>query len=558
MQPLELEPIKGVKVKLVFVENEFPVDWWVTPPPKEGRDFFANLKFISKEYVKFIEGIILQHKPDFVVEEQGLRKKDEFLYDNPLIDLYTRYNLPHEMVDISENALAYITTGLDERQNLLKSIKKEIVNLLSAEEKVSSNPYMQQLVQWGEYLQQLCEEEENEIRYNIREAWMMMAILKAAQAQGKKKVTGLVICDKDHFDGFSKLSEDLGIEVEKLNIKKSVNNMDKEGSLKDLLSKSVFEIAPVKVKKAKKSETILYFFDTDDYASPFDINMAYDAGFNVVIPFSKVTAQTATKLVQDAIFSRGPKAPTTFFVGGSNVKEGEQIGKNVLKALVPPFEAPVIIDPRGSHTTASAVVAKTIAMAAEHDIESLAGKKVVVLGTGPVGRIAALLAAKLRCNTILVETWDQSSDEFVKNLAKDLTLEAGEGATEIKGEFAVTEEQKLKIVKDANVVWALAAAGIQILSKDTVQQLSPNTFLIDINAVPPLGIEGLKPKDDNKEIAPGVFGTGALALGNIKYNTESKILKEASKTKGKKIFDYNLAFELAQTILMGKRVTVSS
>ncbi|MFX1450890.1 MAG: methylenetetrahydromethanopterin dehydrogenase, partial [Promethearchaeota archaeon] len=76
------------------------------------------------------------------------------------------------------------------------------------------------------------------------------------------------------------------------------------------------------------------------------------------------------------------------------------------------------------------------------------------------------------------------------------------------------------------------------------------------NAVPPFGIEGLKPKDDKKEIQPGIYGIGSLAIGRLKYMIESKILKKAAKTSGKMIFDYNIAFEIAQELLFGKKIAV--
>ena len=215
---------------------------------------------------------------------------------------------------------------------------------------------------------------------------------------------------------------------------------------KILGKKTILELTPIKIKKVDKSDKICYFFDTDDNASPFDINMAYDAGFDIVVPISKMTADQVPKLVQDAIFSRKPGAATTFFIGGSNVKEGEKIAKKVKKSLVTPFECPVIIDPRGSHTTASAVVAMTIDIAdKKHGIKSMRGKKIVVFGAGPVGRIAAILAAKINCDTYLVETWDQSSKDIIENLAKELTEEAGEGATEIKGVFAPDPEERFEI-----------------------------------------------------------------------------------------------------------------
>ena len=557
MQVLELEPLEKKKLKLILVESEFLVEWWLEPPPKEERDLFSNLKFVSKEYIQFVEEMIQNYKPHFAVEEKGIRTYDEFLYDNPLVDVFNRHQIPYEMVDISQNALAYIASTLDPTKSLLKSIKTEILNTLSAQGKSLDNSYLQQLIQWARYLQDECRNEENEVCYKVREAWMMMGILELAKKREEKQITALFICDKDHFDGLSNLADELGIEIIKINLKKVFKNLPGEESLNALVHNSILEIMPIKVKEKKKAEKILYFFDTDDYASPFDINMAYDAGFNVVIPFSKVTAKSVTKLVQDAIFSRDPNAPTTFFIGGSNVREGEKIIKKVLKALVPPFEAPVVIDPRGAHTTASAVVAKTQALAAEHKMADLAGKKVVVLGTGPVGRIASILSAKVHCKTILVETWDGASEEFVKNLVIDLKKEAGGDASRITGEFAPTDERKLEIIKDADIIWSVAAAGIQILSRALMFQLPPNKIVIDINAVPLMGIEGLEPKDDDKEIYPGIFGTGALTLGRLKYMIENGILKQAAKTKGKKVFDYNLAFETAQALLSGKKITVS-
>ncbi len=314
--------------------------------------------------------------------------------------------------------------------------------------------------------------------------------------------------------------------------------------------KSILELTPIIIKKKDISDKICYFFDTDEVASPFDINMAYDAGFDIVVPVSKMKADFVAKIVQDAIFSRKPGAPTTFFIGGSDVKEGEKIAKTVVKSLVTPFECPVIIDPRGSHTTASAVVAMTLDIAKrKHGMGDVKDKKVVIFGAGPVGRIAAILAAKIHLNTFFVETWDKSSKEFISNLAAELTTEAGEGATKITGVFAPTPEERLNVVKDADFIWSLAAAGVEILSEDLMKQLKGKKIVVDINLVPPYGIEGIKPKHKNDEIYPGIFGIGALGLGKLKSNSEGAILKEAANTKGLKVFDYNIAFEVAKDLL---------
>ncbi len=314
--------------------------------------------------------------------------------------------------------------------------------------------------------------------------------------------------------------------------------------------KSILELTPIVIKKKDTSDKICYFLDTDDVASPFDINMAYDAGFDVVVPISKMKAEFVPKIVQDAIFSRKPGAPTTFFIGGSDVKEGEKIAKNVVKSLVPPFECPVIIDPRGSHTTASAVVAMTLDIAKrKHGITDVKNKKVVIFGAGPVGRIAAILAAKIHLNTFLVETWEKTSEEFIINLAKELTEEAGDGSSQIKGVFAPSLEERFQISQDADFIWSLAAAGVEILPEELMAKLKGKKLVVDINLVPPYGIGGIKPKYKNEEIYPGIFAIGALSLGRLKANSEAAILKEAANTKGLKIFDYNVAFEIAKELL---------
>ncbi|MFX1304453.1 MAG: methylene-tetrahydromethanopterin dehydrogenase N-terminal domain-containing protein [Promethearchaeota archaeon] len=561
MEVLELKPLKKKSLKLVLIESEFPIEWWFETSAQKKHDLVWNLHLISKEYLNLIKDLIAKYNPDFAVEEKGSRWEDTISHDDPLETLFREYKIPYKMVDISENAENYLSSNLEDHRQLIKQLIISIKDIKKSNDKnfPKDDFEFQRMVLWKEYLQQEYNLQENEIRYNVREAWMMMGIIKFAKKMIEKKLKAFFICDHRHFKGITKLAEDLGIQTEEIRIKRLAKVINNPGSnsINTIIGKSILELSPIKVKKNESLEKICYFFDTDDNASPFDINMAYDAGFDVVIPISKMTAEQVPKLVQDAIFSRKPKAPTTFFIGGSNVKEGEEIAKRVIKSLISPFECPVIIDPRGSHTTASSIVAKTIQVARELDLYDLKGKKVVIFGAGPVGRIAAILAAKLKCTTYLVETWEKSSEQSIKKLAKELMEEAGENATEIVGIFAPNDEKKLEIIKDADIIWSLAAAGVQILSKSLMLKLK-NKILIDINLVPPYGIEGLKPKDDNKEIYPTIYGIGALALGRLKSNIEANILKEASNSKGKKIFDYNYAFEQAKKILLGNEIKISA
>ena len=64
-------------------------------------------------------------------------------------------------------------------------------------------------------------------------------------------------------------------------------------------------------------------------------------------------------LVQDAIFSRGPKGAkrTAVFIGGKNAILALDMLEAAKKAMVPPFAVSVFADPAGSFTTAAAMVA---------------------------------------------------------------------------------------------------------------------------------------------------------------------------------------------------------
>jgi methylene-tetrahydromethanopterin dehydrogenase len=221
---------------------------------------------------------------------------------------------------------------------------------------------------------------------------------------------------------------------------------------------------------------------------------------------------------------------------------------------VSPFESAVIIDPRGAHTTASAVVAKTIEVAKLHSIESLKNKKVAVLGgTGPVGQISAIIAAQLGANVVITSR----RDDYVKNLAKDLTRKAGKTAMSILGVAANTEEDYYNLIKDADIIWSVGKAGVQMISKKIVKELPPNKIVVDINLVPPYGIEGMKPNFYNDALVPGIYAIGALDIGRLKYKIESYIFEMATMTKGKKIFDYNIAFNVAQEILFGEEIKIT-
>jgi methylene-tetrahydromethanopterin dehydrogenase len=81
-----------------------------------------------------------------------------------------------------------------------------------------------------------------------------------------------------------------------------------------------------------------------------------------------------------------------------------------------------------------------------------------------------------------------------------------------------------------------------------LKEIKHMKVLVDINAIPPFGVEGIELKDDMREMEQGIFGIGALTIGDLKHKLEKEILREA-RSNGKELYNYNLALQLARKLL---------
>jgi methylene-tetrahydromethanopterin dehydrogenase len=210
--------------------------------------------------------------------------------------------------------------------------------------------------------------------------------------------------------------------------------------------------------------------------------------------------------------------------------------------MTPPFETSVIIDPRGAYTTAAAVVAKVEHGGKNVGMSSLKGEKVIILaGTGPVGRVTAKLFANLGCRVYITSR----KKEKAEAIAKEVSDECG---IKITGIQVSNQEEVYEGIKDCPIIITTGKAGVELISKETLKKLEGTRLITDINAVPPPGVAGLKPKYDLRKLLPDIYGIGALVVGDLKYRLEHEILDDAQK-KEKGVFDYNYAFEKARKLL---------
>jgi hypothetical protein len=250
---------------------------------------------------------------------------------------------------------------------------------------------------------------------------------------------------------------------------------------------------------------LLFLFDTDPYASVFDTVVAYDGGADRVTGYANVTTDNVGALVDGTIFTRGGKEKqnTAIFVGGGDMAKGEALLKAVKKKFFGPFRVSVMLDPNGSNTTAAAGVA-LLAKA-----KKLKGKKAVVLaGTGPVGMRAAALLGKEGADVTITSRTKQKGDEAAK------AIEARFGVT-VKSIEAADDATRAAAVKDANIVYAAGAIGLQLLPASAWQDNKTIEMVADVNAQPPLGIEGIEATDKGKERS-GKLAFGALGIGGLK------------------------------------------
>ncbi len=294
------------------------------------------------------------------------------------------------------------------------------------------------------------------------------------------------------------------------------------------------------------AKNILHMFSPLKHMSPFDVNMALDAGYDCVTPYISVTLQDVTALVQDAMFSRSPKdaVRTGVFIGGKDAGLALDMMQRLHATLQKPFEISAFADPAGSFTTAAAMVACVEKLLKAKKDKGLKGTKILIFGaTGVVGFSSGVIAALEGAKVMLA--------------GHDGAARVEKSAGEIKKRFGVdvdfmdasTDEKKLEGLIHSEVVLCAGRAGVQIFSADQVKKATNLLVSADVNAVPPYGIEGLDLQDYGKELPGGSLGIGALAIGDIKYKTESGLFKKMATSDKALCLDFRDAFKLARELV---------
>jgi len=294
-------------------------------------------------------------------------------------------------------------------------------------------------------------------------------------------------------------------------------------------------------------KSILHLITAAKNASPFDVNMAYDAGYDQIMPYTNVALSEVAGLSQDVIFSRSPSGVKreAIFIGGRDIDLAMQMLEASKKAMFAPFECSIFADPSGAFTTAAAMIAKLEFHLKKQFNEDLTGKTLSVFGAnGPVGGCAAIIAAQQGAIVQLV-TYKSVTDLVAKvnswNVKYKINLQVVDGTT---------EQAKQQVLANADLVICAAAAGVQVISQGHLQVAKKLKVLADVNAVPPIAVQGLAVDSDGVVIEGSqAFGIGALAIGQLKYLTQQQLLKDMLIAEKPQVLEFMSAFKLARELL---------
>lgn len=234
--------------------------------------------------------------------------------------------------------------------------------------------------------------------------------------------------------------------------------------------------------------------------------VAFDGGADEVMSYGGVAEDAVRDLVHGAIFTRGPKhlRNTAIFIGGTDMAAGERLLAAVRKTFFGPMRVSVMLDSNGSNTTAAAAVAKL-----QRVVGTLDGRRAVVTaGTGPVGvRAAGLLAragAEVRITSRRPDAGRHAAETVRQRFGGVVDAATLSDHADAAGVF-----------DGAEILLNAGPAGVCLVPQATWTGLHGLRAVADVNAVPPLGVEGIEVTDDGVERG-GVTAFGALGVGNLK------------------------------------------
>lgn len=284
--------------------------------------------------------------------------------------------------------------------------------------------------------------------------------------------------------------------------------------------------------------SVLIHLDCDEQTSVFDKVVAIDSGVDVLLSHSNVMPHQVRDLIHGAIFTRGSKDlhRTAIFVGGSNVDKAQEIHSQVRNSMIPQYGLTVssMVDANGSNTTAVAAVRVIL-----NTFDCSMATALIMAGTGPVGQRVASLLSRLGCFVYVASR----SLKKAQMICEGICLKRKR--TSLQGVATENQTELRKIIEKCDVLIGCGAAGVKLAERHT--WVLPNIKLaLDLNGVPPGGLEGIEPTDNDVE-RNGIRCFGALGIGKLKMKIHRKCIS-ALFENNQTVLEEDSIFDLSESV----------
>jgi hypothetical protein len=288
---------------------------------------------------------------------------------------------------------------------------------------------------------------------------------------------------------------------------------------------------------------LLLQLDSSPLPSVFDRVVAYDGGADEIMSYGGVTEGAVRDLVHGVIFTRGPKdlKSSAVWVGGADMAAGERLLAAVRQAFFAPFQVSVMLDSNGSNTTAVAAVVKMI-----EAVGDVRGRRVVITaGTGPVGTRAAGLFIQAGADVVITSRKPEEGERTVAAIQQRF---GGPGT--VRAVTMPDSSHAARALEGAELLLNAGPAGIMLVPRAAWASRPGLKVAVDLNAVPPLGVEGIE-VGDSGTMRDGVAAFGAIGVGNFKMKVHKACVARLFE-RNDIVFDAETVAEVARELIGAK------
>ena len=114
--------------------------------------------------------------------------------------------------------------------------------------------------------------------------------------------------------------------------------------------------------------------------------------------------------------------------------------------------------------------------------------------------------------------------------------------------FETSTDEKLSTLLDkVQIVISAGAFGVQLMGADLWKSLTNLQVAVDLNAVPPMGIEEVE-MSDHGETRSGVVCYGAIGVGGLKMKIHKQVIRKLFE-RNDQVLDAREIYEIGKEIV---------